>query len=171
MSRDPANPASLRLLQAVQALTGNPESSVENINTHLLQDGALVFCTVNAAIYRFDLSSARTADGLLVIDPVAGPGQWLKQPVPSVLKGQITVPSGVLNNGQQETVTAILANVHPGDALALSPSADLPTGLGVAWSRVSAEGVVSVNMADLGAASVAAVTTTFDVWAIQSLPA
>ena len=169
MSRDPSNPASLRLLQAVQALTGNPESSVEGINTALLQDGALVYCTQNSAIYQLDRNSARTADGLLVIAPTAGPGQWLKQPNPSVLKGQITVPTGLINNNSQETVTAVLAGVHPGDALALCPTVDLPTDLAVAWSRVSAEGTVSVNMASVGG-SIAATTTVFDVVAFQSLP-
>lgn len=172
MSRDPSPPASLRLLQAVQSVLGDPESSVEYINTSLgIADGALVFCIGNQSVYQFSLSSAHTADGDRVVEPVVGPGQWQKMPNPSLLKGQIVVPISAIAPNAQETVTAALADADVGDTLALSPTADLPANLAVAWARVSAAGFVSINMANIGSGTVSAATFTFDVGAAGSLPA
>jgi hypothetical protein len=154
----------------VQTPTSDPESSLSRIAVALLQDGALVYCIENSTVYRYDLNSAATADGDRIVDPVTGPGQWVKTPNPSLLKGQIVVPVTELTQNSADTVTATLTGAQVGDALALSPTADLPNALAVSWARVSAPDVVTVRMANVATGTVVAATYTFDVGVVGSLP-
>jgi hypothetical protein len=68
-----ATPA-YRLLTSLSSLLG--VNGLEGINTHPLNQGALVL--VGAALFRLDRDSLDPPDGVNVIEPLAGPGRWLR---------------------------------------------------------------------------------------------
>lgn len=70
-------PAGLMVLSPRLTKAGNPESSVEGINTTPVADGALTYCLENKLPYRLDKTSVAAPDGNLVLAPLNGPGRWL----------------------------------------------------------------------------------------------
>lgn len=169
MARDPSAPAALRVLDSAVTLAGDPESSLEGINTYELPDGALVYSIENQVLYRFNRSSTATADGDRIVAPTAGPGRWDKTPNPSLQKGQMVLSFGPLTADQQETASGTLAGAKVGDVVALSPAVDLGADAAIAWSRVSAADTLSVRIANVGSGTVAAATVTFDTALIGSI--
>jgi hypothetical protein len=67
-----------RLTPRTTALSGDPGSSIEGINTFDLPDGAVCFAQDVGFDYRFRSESAAAPAGDDVLAPSAGPGRWLK---------------------------------------------------------------------------------------------
>lgn len=68
----------LRILGPRATVLGAGDS-LENYITDPLPDGSVCWVTAAAALFRLHLDSAATADGINIVDPIHGPGQWLKE--------------------------------------------------------------------------------------------
>ncbi len=68
----------LRLsIRATIGSTGDGQS-LENVITNIFPDGALCFVVENRSLYQLDKESTATADGVTIVQPIGGPGRWIR---------------------------------------------------------------------------------------------
>src|SRR5574340_1234089 len=68
-----------RRLARVESISSVPGSSVQGINTHLLEDGAVVWCSETQCDWRFQRGSTAAADNVNVVQPASGPGRFQRE--------------------------------------------------------------------------------------------
>jgi len=90
----------------------------------------------------------------------------------SINKGtySVTIPALSNNTGVSVTVTvtnAPFSATGPNPVVAINPEADLPAGLVIAWSRVSATNTVKIAFQNTSNSSMSARTLNFDISIIQ----
>lgn len=69
------------LINPKEVATGEPEGdSLENENTNILGNGVLCYVGtgVGKGLWQLDKYSTATPDGTTIVEPIAGPGRWLK---------------------------------------------------------------------------------------------
>lgn len=87
---------------------GDPSSSLQNINTSQLADGAECYVEANKTLYRLDRTSTSTDSGDAVVAPISGPGRW--KPAQSSGAGSVLqVQTTELQNGEIVTSTSFVA--------------------------------------------------------------
>ena len=77
----------------------------------------------------------------------------------------IDVPS-IAADGEQ-TVTVALTNVTTNGAVSISPAADLPSGILIAWARVSSAGNVRIRFKNTSASTVDPAAINYFISVVQ----
>lgn len=168
--RNPSAPAALRLIDAVQTIAGDPDSSLGGFNVSELQDGALVFCIENGEIYRYDPASVATPNGASVVAASpSGSGNWLSlMPASVVQKTQVTVNFGsTFSTGANQLGTVALPGAQDGDVVALSSNGDALAGLSVSDARITTVDQLDVLMGNLSGGTLPSTAVVFDVALIR----
>lgn len=70
----------LRALGTRDSLAGDPNFSLDALDTTILKTGAMVFVTEVRAYYQFFAEDDASADGLSIVEPANGPGRWHRMP-------------------------------------------------------------------------------------------
>ena len=99
-------------------------------------------------------------------------GQIMRVDNPSTLlytplKGRKEAPVPELAAGRSARITIEITGAVPGQTVFVSPATELPDGLIIAYSRVSAPGLVELKMVNLSQGTLAAGTMTFDITLLQ----
>src|SRR5882672_4735098 len=72
---EPKSPPSLRILQFVSLVLGDPDS-LEAINTKLVMDRGIVAVKENNSLYMLRREAVDAPSGTTIVAPSAGPGRW-----------------------------------------------------------------------------------------------
>lgn len=111
--------AAYRQVGARSTLLGAVDS-LENIVSSPLPDGAECWVIENASVYRFDKSSAETADGTRIVAPIAGGGRWFRLPIAPLLMTTASLSYGSFSGNTSGAIRiggAILRNIPIGSSV------------------------------------------------------
>lgn len=85
----------------------------------------------------------------------------------NIIKGTISVPdAGSFSYNVTNIVTVNISGITVGNTIILNPRSNLPDGIGIGWTRVSSNGVLSIGITNTGATKSAG-AIDFDITIIQ----
>lgn len=134
MSNEARSAAALRIsIRATIGTSnaGDPES-LRNINTALYSDGAMCFVIENAMLYRLAKASTATADNVVIVQPVGGPGRWVQMAQGPGAASSIDVVASSTTNTAATAGSGNFVGIT-GSAFGFQPSGSVP-----GWSLTAA---------------------------------
>jgi len=128
----------LRLsIRATIGSTGNGQS-LENIITNIFPDGAQCFVLENRSLYELDKESTATPDGVEVVQPIGGPGRWIRMTLAAGAAPLVEIVGTAENTvGAQGAAAFTVVGSTEFDWM--------PTGAPAGWALTAPGGVITYN--------------------------
>lgn len=116
-----------QLSPRARALGFGDSGALQNVITHPLPDGAECFVTSIRATFRLNKQSTAAAQGEFIVQPVAGPGRWIRQDGAFYAVNAVELTGALNIPGASETpvVTLSFSNVPAGRSLIVEGYASL----------------------------------------------